>query len=67
MAINLVNRAFSHSVTIIDSIIPFITNEDPFTYNITIFYYTTDCFLGIIINIKASKRFIVGYSQFLAF
>ena len=42
----------------------FPTNTDPFVYNITL-YYTSIKFIGIIINTKASKCFIVGYSQFL--
>jgi hypothetical protein len=49
-----------------DSTAPLVTNKDPFIYNITISYYTTDHFLAIIINIEASKHFIVGYSQFSA-
>ena len=53
----LANKAFSHSVTTIDNIVPFITDQDPFTYNTTIFTscYTADKFIGIIINIKVSK------------
>ena len=43
----------------------FPTNTDPFAYNI-ILYYTSIKFMGIMINIKASKYFIVGYSQFFA-
>ena len=67
MATNLVNKAFSHSVTTIDSIIPFITNKDPFTYNTTMSRYTVDRFLGIIIDTEASKHSIAGDSQFLTF
>ena len=46
-----------------------MTNQDPFTYNITIptSRYTVDKFIGIIIDIRASKQSIIGYSQFLAF
>ena len=53
----LANKAFSHSVIIIDNIVLFITNQDPFIYNVTIFTscYTVDKFIGIIIDIKASK------------
>ena len=69
IAATLANKAFSHSVTTIDNIVPLITNQDPFTYNTTtsISYYTTDKFIGIIIDIKASKQSIIGYSQFSAF
>ena len=71
MATNLVNKAFSHLVTIADSIIPFvqilfITDKDLFTYKTTMSRYTIDCFLGIMIDIGALKRSIIGYSQFLA-
>ena len=57
MAVTLANKAFSHSVTTIDNIVPFITDQDPFIYNVTIFMsrYTADNFIGIIINIKTSK------------
>ena len=65
----LTNKAFSHLVTIIDNIVPLITDQDPFIYNITISTscYTVDKFIGIIINIRASKQSIIGYSQFLVF
>jgi hypothetical protein len=62
MATNLVNKAFSYLVITIDSTVPLIINKNPFTYNITISYYTADRFLGIIINIKASKYSIAGYN-----
>jgi len=66
IALKLANRAYSHVVTTINTIIDaFPTNIDPFTYNITS-YYTSIKFIGIIINTKASKRSTVGYSQFLA-
>ena len=42
----------------------FPTNIDLFAYNITS-HYTSIKFMGIIINTKASKYSIVGYSQFL--
>ena len=67
MAINLANKAFSHLIITIDSIIPFVTDKDLFIYNITTSCYTVDRFLGIIINIKASKRSTAEYSQFLTF
>jgi hypothetical protein len=46
-----------------------MTDQDPFTYNATIFMsrYTTDNFIGIIIDIGASKQSTAGYGQFLAF
>ena len=62
IALELANRAYSHVVITIDTIIDiFPTNIDPFTYNTTL-YYTSIKFIGIIINTRASKRSIVGYS-----
>ena len=64
-ALKLANRAYSHTVITINTIIDiFPTNINPFIYNI-ILYYTFIKFMGIIINTKASKYFIVGYNQFL--
>ena len=64
-ALELANRVYSHAVTTINIIIDaFLTNINPFAYNITS-YYTSTKFMGIIINTKASKYFTVGYSQFL--
>ena len=64
-ALKLANRAYSHAVTTINTIIDiFPTNIDLFIYNITL-YYTSIKFIGIIIDTRASKYFIVGYSQFL--
>ena len=69
IAATLADKAFSHLVTTIDNTVLFITDQDPFIYNATIFTsrYTADKFIGIIIDIKASKQFIAGYSQFSAF
>ena len=65
IALNLANRVYSYAVITINIIIDaFPTNIDLFIYNITS-YYTSIKFIGIIIDIKASKYFIVGYSQFL--
>jgi len=63
-ALELANRVYSHAVITINTIIDtFPTNTDPFTYNISS-YYASIKFIGIIIDIEASKRSIVGYSQF---
>ena len=65
IALELANRVYSHVVITIDTITDaFPTNIDLFIYNITL-YYTSIKFMGIIINTKASKYFIIGYSQFL--
>jgi hypothetical protein len=62
IALELANRVYSHVVTTINTIIDaFLTNIDPFTYNITS-RYTSIKFIGVMINIGASKRSIVGYS-----
>ena len=66
IVLELANRAYSYTVITINTITDaFPTNIDLFTYNITS-YYTSIKFIGIIINTKASKYFIVKYSQFLA-
>ena len=69
IATTLADKAFSHSVITTDNITPLITDQDPFTYNTTIFtsHYTVNNFIGIIIDIGASKHSIAKYSQFLAF
>jgi hypothetical protein len=62
IALELANRAYSYAVITINTIIDaFTTNIDPFAYNITL-RYTSIKFIGIIINTRASKRSIVGYS-----
>jgi len=61
IASELANRAYSHVVTTINTIIDvFTTDTDPFTYNTTL-RYTSIKFIGVIINTRASKRSIVGY------
>jgi hypothetical protein len=62
IALELANRVYSHAVTTINTIIDiFHTETDPFTYNITL-HYTSIKFIGVIIDTRASKRSIVGYS-----
>ena len=62
IALELANRVYSHTVIIINTITDvFPTNIDLFAYNMTL-YYTSIKFIGIIIDIKASKHFIAGYS-----
>jgi hypothetical protein len=61
IALELANRAYSHAVITINTIIDaFHTKTDPFTYNITL-YYTSIKFIGVIIDTRASKRSIAGY------
>ena len=62
IASELANRVYSHAVTTINTTTDvFPTDIDLFIYNITL-YYTSIKFIGIIINIKASKYFIAEYS-----
>ena len=61
-ALKLANKAYSHTVTAINTTIDaFLTNTDLFIYNITLHYISTK-FIGIIINTRASKCSTVGYS-----
>ena len=65
IALELVNRVYSYIVITINTTTnAFPTDTDLFIYNM-ILYYTSTKFMGIIINTKASKHFIAGYSQFL--
>ena len=67
IALKLVNRVYSYAVTTINTIInAFPININPFTYNITL-YYTFINFIDKIIDTKAFKYFLIGYSQFLYF
>ena len=56
-----------YAVTITNTTIDaFPTNIDLFVYNMTLCYTSTK-FIGVIIDTKASKHFIAGHGQFLAF
>ena len=59
----MANKAFSYLLILKDIIKPTLTT-DPFIYilNIFSFRYILDIFLGIIVNIKVSKKPIAGYS-----
>jgi hypothetical protein len=62
IALELANRVYSYAVITIDTTInAFLTNIDPFAYNTTL-RYTSTKFIGVIINIGASKHSTVGYS-----
>ena len=64
IVLELANRVYSYIVITINIIIDiFFINIDLFIYNI-ILYYTSIKFIDVIINTKASKYSIVGYSQF---
>ena len=63
IAATLANKAFNYLVITIDNTAPLMTDQDPFTYNATIStsHYTVDNFIGIMIDIRASKQSIAGY------
>jgi hypothetical protein len=63
----LANKAFSHSLTSEDMTEPTLAT-DPFTYtlNTSSSWYTTDVFLGIVVDTGASKKSTAGYGQFRA-
>ena len=59
----LANKAFSHLLILEDIIKPILTT-DPFIYtlNISSSRYTLNVFLGIIVDIKVSRKSIASYS-----
>ena len=59
----MANKAFSY-LLILENITKPTLTTDPFIYtlNTPSSQYTLDIFLGIIVNIKASKKSIAGYS-----
>ena len=61
----LANKAFSYLLILEDIIKPILTT-DPFIYilNTPSSRYILDVFLGIIVNIGVSRKFITSYSQF---
>ena len=62
----LANKAFSYLLTIINTIeITNTLNTNPFAYNTsTKSYYTSTVFIGIMIDIGASRKSMADYSQF---
>jgi hypothetical protein len=66
----LANKAFGHSLTLEEPTLA--TNStlatDPFMYtlNTSNSRYTLDVFLGIVVDIGASKKSTAGYGQFRA-
>jgi hypothetical protein len=67
ISIILANKAFSYLLILEDITEPTLV-IDPFIYilNISSSRYTSDVFLGIIIDIRASRKFTAGYNQFQA-
>ena len=67
VSIVLANKAFSHSMTLEDMTEP-TPATDPFTYtlNTPSSRYTSDVFLGIVVDTGASKKSTAGYGQFRA-
>jgi len=78
MSAALANKAFSHSLTSEDMTKPTLATDptpatdhfttDPFTYtlNTSSSRYTSDVFLGIVVDTGASKKSTAGYGQFRA-
>jgi hypothetical protein len=67
ISIILANKAFSY-LLILEDITKPTPIIDPFIYtlNISSSRYTSDMFLGIIINTRASRKSTTGYNQFQA-
>jgi hypothetical protein len=67
ISIILANKVFSYLLILEDMTKPILV-IDPFIYilNISSSRYTSDMFLGIIIDTKASRKYIAGYNQFQA-
>jgi hypothetical protein len=65
ISVVLANKAFSHSLTLEDMTEPTLATN-PFTYTLNTSRsssrYTLDVFLGIVVNIGASKKSTAGYS-----
>ena len=61
----LANKAFSY-ILILEDITKSILTTDPFIYTLNIFssQYTLNVFLGIVVNIRVSRKSIASYSQF---
>ena len=59
----MANKGFSYSLILEDITKPILTTN-PFIYtlNTSSSRYTLDVFLGIIVNIKASKKSITSYN-----
>jgi hypothetical protein len=65
MSIVLANKAFSHSLTLENITKPTLaTNLFTYTLNTSSSWYTLDVFLGIVVDIRVSKKSTAGYSQF---
>jgi hypothetical protein len=67
MSIVLANKAFSY-LLILEDITEPTPATNPFIYilNISSSWYTSDVFLGIIIDTRASRKSTAGYNQFQA-
>ena len=64
MSAILANKAFNHSLTLEDTTNPTLaTNPFIYTLNTSSSRYTLDVFLGIVVDIGASKKSIASYGQ----
>jgi len=73
ISVELANKAYTHLLTASELTIESTTEPymetDPFAYSTATtiaLQYTSTVFMGIIINIGASRKFMAGYSQFQA-
>jgi hypothetical protein len=67
ISIILANKAFSYLLILKDMIKPTpITNPFIYILNISSSRYTSDVFLGIIVDTRASRKSTAGYNQFQA-
>jgi hypothetical protein len=65
ISIILANKVFSYLLILEDMTEPtLITNPFIYILNISSSRYTSDVFLGIIIDIRTSRKSTTGYSQF---
>ena len=63
ISVILANKAFSY-LLILEDIIKFTLTTNPFIYTLNTLssWYTLNIFLGIIVNIKVSRKSITSYS-----
>ena len=69
ISVELANKAYIHLLTALELTIETYIETDPFAYNTATaiaLRYTLTVFIGIIINMGASRKSIAGYSQFQA-
>ncbi|CAD6501641.1 BgTH12-01891 [Blumeria graminis f. sp. triticale] len=66
MAADTSNRSSIHALTTTKNIAPSSSEADPFAYTTSPLCYTSETFMGIMIDTGASKRSTAGYGQYNA-